>query len=109
MYRLRCRDCGKRFSVNKLPHQYVSTPKCPDCKSINWRDVNEQDRLYDSKRTCSCGGWPHPHRVGAVVDEYRTCHHADISVVEAAEEAKWLEEELGATSTTMSEKDECPF
>ena len=107
MYRLRCRDCTKRFSLRKPPHQYARTPKCPECKSINWRDINAKDKQYDSARTCHCIGWPHPHRYGAVYDEYRTCRNADPKSIEDKEDAKWHEEILGAG--TITDPDKCPF
>lgn len=107
MYRLRCRDCKKRFRIRKLPHQYIRTPKCPDCGSINWRDVDRSDRNYDTKRTCYCTGWPHPHRKGAIVDANRTCLHASIEKVQEAEDRKWHEEELNATTIVNPER--CPF
>ena len=72
-------DCRKRVSLPRYYYQYIRFPKCPGCgrKHTLSYASNAKDHERTRRLTCRCGGIPWPHRRGLILDENRTCVHAD--------------------------------
>lgn len=46
---------------------YKRSPRCPYCKSVHIRDVNESVKAQrKAEHTCYCPGEPFPHRAGTM-------------------------------------------
>lgn len=57
----RCRECEQRRTLPKAVEEYTRVPKCA-CGAKNWR--LDQYMLKRENKTCSCSGYPFPHRWG---------------------------------------------
>lgn len=67
---MRCSEgqlgCGRRFSLRHAPHEYVRTPKCPNCGSVHIHSVEKAAQAQAKLRKargliCYCRNYPFPH------------------------------------------------
>lgn len=69
-HRMRCgvETCRQRFTLRRNPEEYVRAIKCPSCGDhLKVRSVEaERQRELVKQDTCSCGGYPFPHRKGSM-------------------------------------------
>jgi hypothetical protein len=65
-YRCRCAHCRARRTLGQHPRFYITPPTCPTCGSTAWTVDSYRQSGKEAKRyTCTCPGFPYPHRRGS--------------------------------------------
>lgn len=70
-YHCRCRVCQARQVKPRHPDEYLRGPRCRQCGRVNTLRVDKwANNRWRWEKTCTCGGYHFPHRMGS-----RWCHY----------------------------------
>lgn len=72
-FHCRCRRCGARKVLRRIPDDYVKQPQCNVCGKRDFRIDTWMQKRDTRAMSCFCGGYPFQHRRGS----FYCFHRAD--------------------------------